>query len=204
MIAERAPRASSARPWSCSRSAADDGLVAAIGNGRFGDVKRTETGGKGLDGVVERRPDYFNPFLETLTCPDGQRVAKVSAAKQPIRAYGDRRDDGVVQLSFTLPVPLSEKAKEAARQFCKKLGLQRREGGLGMEAAAGQLHLLRRLRRTHVVLDYAAIDVPEVVFKKLGFDELNDADRGASSGAGSSCSAPAPAPTRTPSASTPS
>ena len=42
---------------------------------------------------------------------------------QPLRAYGDRRDDGVIQLSFTLPVPLSDKAKEAARQFCAKLGL---------------------------------------------------------------------------------
>ena len=35
-------------------------------------------------------------------------------SKQIIRPYGDRRDDGVMQLSFTLPVPLSEKAKEAA------------------------------------------------------------------------------------------
>ena len=43
-----------------------DGMVAAIGKGRFGDVKRTETGGKGLDGVVEKAPDYFNPFLEIL------------------------------------------------------------------------------------------------------------------------------------------
>ena len=40
-----------------------------------------------------------------------------------IRAYGDRRDDGVIQLSFTLPVPLSDKAKEAARLFCTRLGL---------------------------------------------------------------------------------
>ncbi|MFN0064408.1 MAG: lysine 5,6-aminomutase subunit alpha [Myxococcaceae bacterium] len=43
-----------------------DGLVAAIGRGRFGDVKRTETGGKGLSGVVPRAPDYVNPFLELL------------------------------------------------------------------------------------------------------------------------------------------
>ena len=40
--------------------------MAAIGKGRFGDVKRTETGGKGLDGVLEKAPDYFNPFLEIL------------------------------------------------------------------------------------------------------------------------------------------
>jgi beta-lysine 5,6-aminomutase alpha subunit len=43
-----------------------DGLVAAIGKGHFGDVKRAETGGKGLDGVIEKAPDYFNPFLELL------------------------------------------------------------------------------------------------------------------------------------------
>jgi beta-lysine 5,6-aminomutase alpha subunit len=43
-----------------------EGMVAAIGKGRFGDVKRTETGGKGLDGVLEKAPDYFNPFLEIL------------------------------------------------------------------------------------------------------------------------------------------
>ena len=43
-----------------------DGMVAAIGKGRFGDVKRAETGGKGLDGVIEKAPDYFNPFLEML------------------------------------------------------------------------------------------------------------------------------------------
>ena len=43
-----------------------DGLVVAIGRGRFGDVKRAETGGKGLEGVIEKAPDYFNPFLELL------------------------------------------------------------------------------------------------------------------------------------------
>ncbi len=43
-----------------------DGMVAAIGQGRFGDVKRTETSGKGLDGVIEKAPDYFNPFLDLM------------------------------------------------------------------------------------------------------------------------------------------
>jgi beta-lysine 5,6-aminomutase alpha subunit len=45
---------------------ADDGLWKAIGNARFGDVSRLPDGGKGLDGVVARAPDYFNPFLEIL------------------------------------------------------------------------------------------------------------------------------------------
>jgi beta-lysine 5,6-aminomutase alpha subunit len=43
-----------------------DGMVAAIGRGRFGDVKRAETGGKGLDGVIEKAADYFNPFLDLM------------------------------------------------------------------------------------------------------------------------------------------
>ena len=43
-----------------------DGMIAAIGRGRFGDVKRSETGGKGLEGVVEKAGDYFNPFLDIL------------------------------------------------------------------------------------------------------------------------------------------
>jgi len=96
----------------------------------------------------------------------------VTAAKQPIRAYGDRRDDGVLQLSFTLPVPLSEKAKEAAQQYCKALGLQDVKVA-SAEAAASQYTFFVVYARSPVVLDYAAIDVPEVVFKKLGFDALN-------------------------------
>ena len=45
---------------------AREGLPRAIGRARFGDVARTEQGGKGLSGVVPRDPDYFNPFLEIM------------------------------------------------------------------------------------------------------------------------------------------
>jgi beta-lysine 5,6-aminomutase alpha subunit len=45
---------------------AAEGLFAAIARARFGDVARTEEGGKGLAGVVERSAEYFNPFLEIL------------------------------------------------------------------------------------------------------------------------------------------
>ena len=40
--------------------------IASWLEGRFGDVKRSETGGKGLEGVMEKSPDYFNPFLDIL------------------------------------------------------------------------------------------------------------------------------------------
>ncbi len=45
---------------------AGEGLMRAIGKARFGDIARSEDGGKGLEGVVEREPGYFNPFLEIL------------------------------------------------------------------------------------------------------------------------------------------
>ena len=44
---------------------ADIGLLAALERGMFADIKRPPDGGKGRDGVVEKAPDYFNPF-ETI------------------------------------------------------------------------------------------------------------------------------------------
>ncbi len=40
-----------------------------------------------------------------------------------LKPYGDTMDDGVVQVAFTLPVPVSEEAREAALHFSKKMGL---------------------------------------------------------------------------------
>ena len=38
------------------------GLPAAIGRGTFADISRKPDGGKGLDGVLAKADDYFNPF----------------------------------------------------------------------------------------------------------------------------------------------
>jgi beta-lysine 5,6-aminomutase alpha subunit len=42
----------------------------AIGRGAFADVKRTRTGGKGYQGVVDRAERYLNPLLEALERAD--------------------------------------------------------------------------------------------------------------------------------------
>jgi beta-lysine 5,6-aminomutase beta subunit len=89
-----------------------------------------------------------------------------------IRAYGDRRDDGVVQLSFTLPVPLSAKAKEAAVQFCRALGL-RDVKVAAAERAADHYTFFIVYARADVALDYSAIHAPEVLGRKLDFEALN-------------------------------
>ena len=41
-----------------------------------------------------------------------------------LKPYGDTMNDGKVQLSFTLPVPDSEVAVEAAKQLAQKMGLE--------------------------------------------------------------------------------
>jgi beta-lysine 5,6-aminomutase alpha subunit len=64
---------------------AKDGMMAAIGKARFGDTARTETGGKGLDGVFERAPDYFNPFLEIL---ESDRRAEGASGRSPLGGEG--------------------------------------------------------------------------------------------------------------------
>jgi len=96
--------------------------------------------------------------------------------KDLIRPYGDRRDDGVIQLSFVLPVPVSEKAKEAAATVAKKLGLSHVLVS-AMEKAGEDYTFFVVYGRTHMQLDYNAIEVPVVLHRKHGFDELNEAIR---------------------------
>jgi beta-lysine 5,6-aminomutase beta subunit len=92
---------------------------------------------------------------------------------QLVRPYGDRRDDGVVQLSFVLPVPASEKAREAAARLARKMGMGQVHVA-AMEPAAEGYAFFVVYGRTDLSVDYGAIDVPEVVVRKKGFDELND------------------------------
>ncbi len=39
-----------------------------------------------------------------------------------VKPYGDTLNDGMVEMAFTLPVPYSEEAEEAAKQLAKKMG----------------------------------------------------------------------------------
>ncbi|HTX72775.1 MAG TPA: lysine 5,6-aminomutase subunit alpha [Rectinemataceae bacterium] len=42
------------------------GLMDAIAQGMFADVKRAKDGGKGLEGLIKKGPDYWNPVEEAL------------------------------------------------------------------------------------------------------------------------------------------
>jgi beta-lysine 5,6-aminomutase alpha subunit len=44
----------------------NEGLFKTIEEGKFGGVKRSRTGGKGLDGVAKKANAYFNPFISLM------------------------------------------------------------------------------------------------------------------------------------------
>lgn len=93
--------------------------------------------------------------------------------ERAIRPYGDTLDDGKVQLSFTLPVPASPRAAEAAKQLARKMGLEEpavvhyRDLGEGFS-----LHILYG-RCIHTV-DYSSIEVAQVSTQAMDFYEIND------------------------------
>ena len=43
-----------------------EGLFRALEKGEFADIKRSENGGKGLNGVFRKDLEYYNPFLEKM------------------------------------------------------------------------------------------------------------------------------------------
>src|SRR5690606_5116940 len=52
-----------------------------------------------------------------------QTPAAPADTRQVIRPYGDTTGDGMVQMSFTLPVPAGKRAEAAALQLADKMGL---------------------------------------------------------------------------------
>ncbi|MFL5301044.1 MAG: OAM dimerization domain-containing protein [Anaeromyxobacteraceae bacterium] len=90
-----------------------------------------------------------------------------------VRPYGDRQDDGIVQLSFVLPVPAGERARQAAAELARGMGL---EDVLvaAMERAADGYTFFVVYARTTATVDWRDLHVPEVVGRKKGFDELNE------------------------------
>ena len=90
-----------------------------------------------------------------------------------VRPYGDTFDDGVVQLSFSLPVPPGEEAAEAARQLVAKMGMH--------EPAVVHQHDLGEdftfvvvYAKTQETVDFTKIKVAKVDTPRMSFYEIND------------------------------
>jgi len=90
-----------------------------------------------------------------------------------IKPYGDTLGDGAVQLSFTLPVKCSGKAKEAARLYVLKLGF--RDCQI-VEAAplSGEFTFFVAYGKTDAAIDYGKVDYTDAVGEdRMSMDEVN-------------------------------
>jgi len=89
-----------------------------------------------------------------------------------IKPYGDTLNDGKVQISFTLPVPWSEAADEAARQLAVKMGL----GGVQVvegRAIAENFSFFVIYASTQQAIDFESLAVPSVKTHKMSMEEID-------------------------------
>lgn len=90
-----------------------------------------------------------------------------------VRPYGDTLNDGAVQLSFTLPMPDSARAREAAKQLVLKLGFVHCEIVHAMALSEG-FTMFVAYGWTQIGIDPDELDVEEgAVPEVMDFDEVN-------------------------------
>lgn len=90
-----------------------------------------------------------------------------------IKPYGDTMNDGKVQLSFTLPVPVGDEAVEAAKQMIKKMGLENPQIVFYKELTPGFTFFNCYGSCTHTV-DYTSIYVPKMDSTVMSMDETDE------------------------------
>ncbi|MDB4940868.1 MAG: L-beta-lysine 5,6-aminomutase beta subunit [Labilithrix sp.] len=88
-----------------------------------------------------------------------------------LRAYGDRQNDGMVQLTFVLELPPSARAKEAARQYAELHGLKDVLVTAMEPCAEGYTYFVVYGHSQHAI-DASLIDVPEVRTEALTREEI--------------------------------
>lgn len=98
-----------------------------------------------------------------------------------MRPYGDIMDDGVVQVSFTLPVPVSPEAREAAQTMAQMMGLDEVKITT-MEHAAGPAEeagvkgfsffvVYGKLKHT---IDYTQVKAVKIETPVMGREEIDE------------------------------
>ena len=90
-----------------------------------------------------------------------------------IKPYGDTMNDGKVQLSFTLPVPVGDEAIEAAKLFIKKMGLENPQVVYYKELTPGFTFFNCYGSATQSV-DFTNIHVPKVESTVMDMHQTDD------------------------------
>ncbi|MHB8075321.1 lysine 5,6-aminomutase subunit beta [Desulfosporosinus fructosivorans] len=90
-----------------------------------------------------------------------------------VRPYGDTFDDGIVQLSFTLPVPFGEEAQEAARRFALQSGFQEPKVVHAQDLGEGFSFFVLYVSSL-VSVDFTEIEVPKLSHEHLEKPEIEN------------------------------
>jgi beta-lysine 5,6-aminomutase beta subunit len=89
-----------------------------------------------------------------------------------VKPYGDATNDGLIQLSFTLPLAEGGLAKQAALELTRKMGFDRVQV-VHMKAVGPDFTFFVVYGRTQHDIDPGSIDVPERDYPDLSFQEVN-------------------------------
>ena len=90
-----------------------------------------------------------------------------------IKPYGDTLNDGKTQLSFTLPVPCTDEAIEAAKVLMRKMGFENPQIVYYKELTPGFTYFVCYGNCTHTV-DYTTISVPKVESTVMSMEETDE------------------------------
>ena len=89
-----------------------------------------------------------------------------------VKPYGDASDDGLVQLSFTLPIEEGERARQSALELTRKMGFDSPQV-VHMKAMGPDFTFFVVYGATAHVVDPDSIDIPERDFPELAYPEVN-------------------------------
>ena len=98
-------------------------------------------------------------------------MLKVNLKK--LKPYGDRLGDGMVQMSFTLPVDASPESKEAAKRYAERMGLERVSVAT-MEALGREFSYFVVYGHSKHTVDFSKIHIPKVQMPVMNYKELCD------------------------------
>ncbi len=101
---------------------------------------------------------------------DATNVKQVDPTK--VRPYGDTLDDGALQMSFTLPLPLTPESIEAAKQTALGLGL--RDASVVHSEDLGGYSFFVVYGHTRKTIDLTQIHVPKVETKVYSREQINE------------------------------
>jgi beta-lysine 5,6-aminomutase beta subunit len=96
--------------------------------------------------------------------------------EQKIKPYGDTLDDGIVQLSFTLPVENGERAKKAAELYVSKLNFEN-VSVVHSRKIADNFTYFVVYARAIPTLDYSKVKATEVKTEQMDFYKVNEVIR---------------------------